>query len=67
MKTNPTKIVIGSKLAQLLYLNQKIKIITNHLKQNQHDYNSYRMLLQKVNKKKQMIKSLLKTKNKKIE
>ncbi|MGX7591905.1 30S ribosomal protein S15 [Candidatus Karelsulcia muelleri] len=66
MKTNPTKIVIGSKLAQLLYLNQKIKRITNHLKQNKHDYNSYRILLQKVNKKKQMIKSLLKTKNNKI-
>ncbi|MGX7592044.1 30S ribosomal protein S15 [Candidatus Karelsulcia muelleri] len=65
MKTNQTKVVIGSKLAQLLYLNKKIKRITNHLKQNKHDYNSYRILLKKVNTKKQMIKSLLNQNNNK--
>ncbi|MGX7590192.1 30S ribosomal protein S15 [Candidatus Karelsulcia muelleri] len=65
MKTKTTKVVIGSKLAQLLYLNKKIKRITNHLKQNKHDYNSYRILLQKVKNKKQMIKSLLKPNNNK--
>ncbi|UOQ27771.1 30S ribosomal protein S15 [Candidatus Karelsulcia muelleri] len=56
------KLDTGSNLAQLLYLNKKIKRITNHLKQNQHDYNSYRILIKQVTKKKQMIKSLLKKK-----
>ncbi|MGX7592466.1 30S ribosomal protein S15 [Candidatus Karelsulcia muelleri] len=54
------KLDTGSNLAQLLYLNKKIKQITNHLKQNPHDYNSYRNLLKKVSKKKKIIKSLLK-------
>ncbi|WP_204098298.1 30S ribosomal protein S15 [Candidatus Karelsulcia muelleri] len=54
------KLDTGSNLAQLLYLNKNIKIITNHLKQNQHDYNTYRILIKKLTKKKQIIKSLLK-------
>ncbi|MGX7593155.1 30S ribosomal protein S15 [Candidatus Karelsulcia muelleri] len=54
------KLDTGSNLAQLLYLNKKIKIITNHLKQNKHDYNTYRILIKKLTKKKQIIKSLLK-------
>ncbi|WP_204086328.1 30S ribosomal protein S15 [Candidatus Karelsulcia muelleri] len=56
------KLDTGSNLAQLLYLNKKIKIITNHLKQNKHDYNTYRILLKNLTKKNKMIKSLLKTK-----
>ncbi|MGX7591480.1 30S ribosomal protein S15 [Candidatus Karelsulcia muelleri] len=54
------KLDTGSNLAQLLYLNKNIKIITNHLKQNPHDYNTYRILIKKLTKKKQIIKSLLK-------
>ncbi|MGX7590333.1 30S ribosomal protein S15 [Candidatus Karelsulcia muelleri] len=54
------KLDTGSNLAQLLYLNKNIKIITNHLKQNTHDYNTYRILIKKLTKKKQIIKSLLK-------
>ncbi|MGX7592326.1 30S ribosomal protein S15 [Candidatus Karelsulcia muelleri] len=54
------KLDTGSNLAQLLYLKKKIKKITNHLKQNPHDYNSYRILLKKVSKKKKIIKSLIK-------
>ncbi|MGX7593442.1 30S ribosomal protein S15 [Candidatus Karelsulcia muelleri] len=57
------KLDTGSNLAQLFYLNKNIKTITNHLKPNKHDYNSYRILLKKVSKKNKLIKSLIKNHN----
>ncbi|MGX7593015.1 30S ribosomal protein S15 [Candidatus Karelsulcia muelleri] len=60
LKTNTLKLDTGSNIAQIFYLNKKIKKMTNHLKYNKHDYNTYRFLLKKVSKKKQLLKFLLK-------
>ncbi|MGX7590481.1 30S ribosomal protein S15 [Candidatus Karelsulcia muelleri] len=57
---NKLKLDTGSNIAQLFYLNKKIKKMTNHLKYNKHDYNTYRFLIQKVSKKKQILKFLIK-------
>ncbi|MGX7591337.1 30S ribosomal protein S15 [Candidatus Karelsulcia muelleri] len=60
LKKKKLKLDTGSNIAQLFYLNKKIKKMTNHLKHNKHDYNTYRFLIKKVSKKKQLIKLLLK-------
>ncbi|WDE42238.1 uS15 family ribosomal protein [Candidatus Karelsulcia muelleri] len=60
LKTNNLKLDTGSNIAQLFYLNKKIKKMTNHLKHNKHDYNTYRFLLKKVSNKKKLLKLLLK-------
>ncbi|MGX7592737.1 30S ribosomal protein S15 [Candidatus Karelsulcia muelleri] len=59
LKTKTLKLDTGSNIAQLFYLNKKIQKMTNHLKHNKHDYNTYRFLLQKVSKKKHLIKLLI--------
>lgn len=51
----------GSPEVQIAVLTQEIKILTEHLKVNIHDYHSKRGLLMKVGKRRSLLEYLKKT------
>ena len=50
----------GSAEVQIALLTKEINTLTNHMKQNKHDYNSNRGLLKKVGQRKQLLQYLAK-------
>ena len=51
----------GSAEVQIAILTEEIKTLTEHLKENKHDFHSRRGLLKKVGQRRSMLNYLLKT------
>ena len=52
---------VGSSSAQVAILTKRIKEITEHMKQNKHDFMARRGLIQMVGRRKKLLKALEQT------
>ena len=52
---------VGSSLAQVAILTKRINEITEHMKQNKHDFMARRGLIQMVGRRKKLLKALEQT------